>query len=531
MSITRTILKNTFWQILGKFITAVLGIVSIKMITGYFNTDLYGQYTTLFDYVSFFAIAADFGLYTIGVREMAKKEQPIHFIFGNILSLRLILTIFILSLGGIVAQFIPSYADTLIPQNIWLVSLITALFLINGTLTSVLQFNYKMLAANISMILGKIISVAYIGIIIYKIYPDVPYTGFDHLLYGAVVGNVIMIAITAYYTNKYTPIRPLFDKTYLKQLIKTSAPYALSLVLSTIYFRIDIILLGLLKSLSEAGIYAVPLKLMEILSVIPVFFMNSLLPALTNYIKTNKAKAAQVVEKAFGFLLIIAMPLMIGGVILAFPITFVISSPQFLSGYHCLNDGRIVSQQVAEIQTLCESSQFVSNFALSESFHTGYRYLVGSDLAFKLIIVAVFFSFLNTLFNFSLVALDQQKKLLYINLLGVGFNVTTNLILIPKYGFIGAAVTTIGSEIIILLGTIYYYRQNLPFHFNLAQIIKTMLASLSMGLSLLILFTPSYKLLQNWNILILIPIGIAIYTSMILLTKALTIKQLKELLH
>jgi O-antigen/teichoic acid export membrane protein len=270
---------------------------------------------------------------------------------------------------------------------------------------------------------------------------------------------------------------------------------------------------------------------MEILSVIPVFFMNSLLPALTNYIKTNKAKAAQVVEKAFGFLLIIAMPLMIGGVILAFLITFVISSPQFLSGYHCLNDGRIVSQQVAEIQTLCESSQFVSNFALSESFHTGYRYLVGSDLAFKLIIVAVFFSFLNTLFNFSLVALDQQKKLLYINLLGVGFNVTTNLILIPKYGFIGAAVTTIGSEIIILLGTIYYYRQNLPFHFNLAQIIKTMLASLSMGLSLLILFTPSYKLLQNWNILILIPIGIAIYTSMILLTKALTIKQLKELLH
>jgi O-antigen/teichoic acid export membrane protein len=76
MGLARSILTNTFWMVLGRTMVAILGVLSIKIVTNYLPTDVYGQYTTVYEFMAFFAIAADFGLYTIGVREMAKKKNP-----------------------------------------------------------------------------------------------------------------------------------------------------------------------------------------------------------------------------------------------------------------------------------------------------------------------------------------------------------------------------------------------------------------------------------------------------------------------
>lgn len=533
MSITKKILSNTFWQIAGKFVTATLGIVSIKIVTNYFNTDLYGQYATLFDYISFFAIAADFGLYTIGVREMAKKEKEVSFILGNILSLRLILITIMLSLGGLIAQFIPRYEGTLIPEGIWLVALITSLFLINGTLTTVLQYRLKMLAANLSLIIGKTLSVAYIVLTVLYLHPSEPLVGFHHILYGAIGGNIVMILLTIYFVSKHSPVRLRFDKAYIKEIATQSAPYGISLVLSTIYFRVDVILLGLIRNLTEAGIYGVPLKIMEILSVIPVFFMNTLLPTLTEYVREHTDRARKTIQNAFQFLLMAAVPLLIGGFILAFPMTFAISNPQFLSGYHCENDSRVVYQEVLEAEANCPNVELSPTFQLDQNLLTDgltYSKLIGSDVAFKIIIFAIFFSYLNTLFTFSLVTLNQQMKLLYINGVGVTFNIISNILLIPHIGFRGAALTTVLSEIIILTGTFYYYRKYLPFKVDWPTTFKTFFAGGLMGLSIYLLQAPTYQYLQNWNIIVLIPLGILIYGAVILGSKAMTLNKLRNLL-
>ena len=530
MSITKKILSNTFWQIAGKLVTAILGIASIKFLTGYFSADLYGQYATMFDYISFFAIAADFGLYTIGIREMAKQKQEVPFILGNILSLRLILIVITLATGGLIAQVIPTYTNTLIPSTIWLVALITSLFLIHGTLTTVLQYRLKMFAANFSLLVGKIISVGYIIFTVFYLFPKSPTVGFTHLLYGSIAGNIIMVGMTLYFVQKHTKVRLLFNRPYIKELITKSAPYGLSLVLSTIYFRIDIILIGLMRDLAEAGIYSVPLKIMEILSVIPVFFMNTLLPTLTEYIQKHKQKAARTVQNAFQFLLIIALPLLIGGSILAFPLTFAISSPQFLSGYHCANNSQIVFQNEPEATMTCANTPINQDFKLTTSKAGTTMFMYGSDLALKLILFAVFFSYLNTLFTFALIALDQQTKLLYVNFAGVAFNVITNLLIIPYYGFRGAAFTTILSEIIILFGTFYFYRKYLEFNFDWFTIIKTTFATALMGIIIYSLHEPTYALLQNWNVLLLIPIGILVYGGLLIATKTMTINKLRHLL-
>lgn len=529
MSITKKILSNTFWQVFGKVFTAMLGIISIKIITGYLSTTDYGTYTTLFEYLSFFAIAADFGLFTIGVREMAEKKHPVDFILGNILSVRLVLIFTTLTIGGLLTQLIPNYQGTVIPEAIWLVVLITSLALINGTLSSVLQYNLKMLAANISLIIGKVVSVSYMLYVIFFAFPNDAATGFYHLLYAGLIGNLIMLVLTYFLVSRVSSIKLRFSKTYITSIVKKAAPYGLALVLSTIYFRIDIILLGILQDLTQAGIYGVPLKLMEIISVIPVFFMNSLLPTLTGYIQESKTKALKTINNSLELIASLAFPILIGGFLLAFPITASISSPQFLSGYHCSNNEQINFHSELEAINICPTVEVNPTFA-NTTINTPYFFRDGSDLAFKLIILAIFFSFLNTLFTFSLIAFNKQNTLLIVNGIGVTFNLVTNLILIPKFGFAGAATTTIISEIIILLGTYYFFHKIGDVKLNFKNLGLIIFGSLMMGGVIMGLYTPTFELLKNYNIIVLVPLGIVIYGVFLYLTKVINLNRLRTIL-
>lgn len=539
MSRIKSILSNTFWQVLGRVVTAVLGVISIKIITNYLPTEIYGQYSTIYEFIGFFAIAADFGLYTIGVREMAKKEKPESEILANILSIRLFLIAACLVAAGLVVQLIPKYQNTFIEMGIWIVALTTALALLSGTLSSILQFKLKMKYANFAIILSRVISVGYVAYTVFILNPENLQTGFTHLLYAGLFANIFLLICTYYYAKQHANIYLDFNFKYTKELIKKALPYGLALILSTIYFKLDIILLSLLKNYHQVGVYAVPLKLMEILSVIPVFLLNSALPALTEHFHHNLEKFNQTVTKLWIFLKLLAAPIMIGGIILGFPITFVISNPQFLSGYHCVNNIQVVYQNFTEAEQKCPETKINQDFKYNtDNFNWTERatdspqvvYLLGSDIALKLILVGMFFSYLNSLFSFSLVAADQQSKLIIINGIGVIFNFITNIIFIPKYGFVGAAITTALSEIIILAGTYYYAKQHFKINIPVLKSAKIMLAAILMGLAVWYLDAPTYKLLQTFNLLLLVPIGGIIYALLIYLFKVITYDDLRQIL-
>jgi len=74
MSLSIKVFSNTFWQVFGRLFTALVGVISIKLITSALPTSVYGMYTTLFELIGFFAIIADFGLYTICVQQKKKKK-------------------------------------------------------------------------------------------------------------------------------------------------------------------------------------------------------------------------------------------------------------------------------------------------------------------------------------------------------------------------------------------------------------------------------------------------------------------------
>lgn len=484
MSTARKILSNTVAQVIGKFIVAALGMAVIKICTNYLSVEQYGEYLMVYEFLAFFGIAADLGLFTIAVREMSKHEDEIPKIIGNILTLRTILVTLTMIAGIALAFAIPKYQGTQVPLGV-AVAAITVFFTIqNGTISSVLQAKLKMGQASTATVLAKIISVGFMAYVAFFGFPNDQETGFYMLIVAGIIGSIVNYAHTRYYVKKITPLKYRFDIDLWKTVLVKSLPYGIALILNTIYFRIDSVMIFMIKGQQEVGVYGVAMRMLENFAILPLYFMNSVLPVLTKSFQEKTDHYKQLIRNCFDFLAAMSVPMVVGIVVLAYPIIFLASSPEFLT-------------------------------RTAEGFY-------GSDSALKILIFALLFQFLNVLFTFVLIALDKQSKLLYINGACVLFNIVANLFVIPIYGFRGASFISVLSELFILIATYFTARHYIQFKLSFKNLFKIIISALVMGFIVYKLQPFTYTYIQNWNIFPLALLGAAIYFVLLYFTGAIT---------
>lgn len=501
MSLARKILENTFIQVFGKLITAGLSIVILRVISDYLGTSGYGDYTLIYQFLAFFGIVADFGIYTIAIKEMSKDFSRIPIILGNVMGLRTFLAVLAMIAAILSIFLIPSYQGTVIPIGVAIATLTTIITLLNGTITTVLQVHLKMHYASLSLVVGKIVTVLYMIWVIFYLFPNDLVSGFYHLILAGFIGSLVMYFITAFYVRRFTKITYQFDYEFWKEIFITSLPFGVALILNTIYFRLDTLLLSNLLphsnsfvypeltckvkmcSDNEIGLYGVAMKFLEMLLIIPVYFMNSVLPIMTRYIEEKSVKLHSLLQYSFDFLMATALPILVGGFILSASITRLISSEGFLSGF---------------------------------------QFEYGSDLAMQILMFAMTFSFLNALFGLTLVVTNHQKKLMYINGVAVLFNLIGNFLVIPAYGFRGAAFTSVISEWIILIFLFYVSKKLLNFHLKFITFLKTIFSALVMGGFILIVKDLLIHFDFKVQLAILVPMGGLIYVFLMFKTKAVT---------
>lgn len=483
------ILSNTAIQIFGKLLTAVISVIIIKYITALETIPglegLPAEYKLIYTYLAFFGIIADFGLFTIAVREMsqAKDEEQQRNIMGNIFGMRLFTIVTAMSLAALFVFLIPSENYTLnVKYGVAIAAITTVFTMMASTTSSILQVQLKMTMPTIALMFGKLIMGGYI-IWVVKNFTTLP-NAFYHLLYAGIFGSFFTFATTYFFTKRWFFFSPRYELQYWKKVFKEALPYGIAIILSTIYFKVDILFLSFFRDKSEIAIYGYPSSIIEMLAIFPIYFMNSTLPTLSRAFKESTEKAKTIISLAFQFIQLITFPLVIGGLVLARPIMQFIMNDEFLTG-------NVV----------------------------GYY---GADLAFQLLLLPTLFAFINTLFSFILIAGGEQGKLLKINLIGVIFNIIANLIFIPHYGFIAAGITTFFSELIIIVLTYRECQKRISFKLPKKTTLKTLFASLVMGLFVFI-SAPSITIIP------LVLIGALVFFLLLIPLRILNTENLKAL--
>jgi O-antigen/teichoic acid export membrane protein len=192
-----------------------------------------------------------------------------------------------------------------------------------------------------------------------------------------------------------------------------SWPLMLNHFLSTIFFQIDVVLIEAFHGTAMVGQYQIAYKWVSALNVIPAYFTQAMLPLLSRQAHTDRAALRRNYILALKLLVSMALPTAVLFTLLAYPLTAMLGGAQYLP------DGAIATQ---------------------------------------IMIWSIPIGWMNSFTQYMLVALDLQRRITWAFALGVSFNLVSNFLLIPQFGFQAAAFTTILSEAVLFIPFILILR-------------------------------------------------------------------------
>ncbi|PID84615.1 hypothetical protein CSB09_00130 [Candidatus Gracilibacteria bacterium] len=427
----KKIYSNSLAQIAGKVMTALISIFLIKIISG-LGLEAYGIYGKVYNYLAIFAVLADFGLYTITVREISKHQDDpkmVQKISGNILCLRTISALIIIVITLVGAFFLPGYHSLALLISIFIVGLFTLLGLVNSSMMSYLQAILKTEFSFFATTAGKLLTFILILLAVYGFFPYHPSLGPEYqmiwIFSAGLAGNLLMTAMTWWYANKQQKVIFAWDSDFIKKTLKETLPYGIALFLGVIFFKVDIFLLSVMEPENIAdtvtGLYQLPLKIVDVGMLYGTVFLNSLLPVLSPAIKEKQhTKVLTLTSKGFEILT-----------------SFGIGIAVFLFFY------------AFEIISLLSRSEIANEVIYG---HTAVDVLAIVSWIFL-------FYFVGSLANFILIARGEQSKLLVINSVLASVNIIGNILLIPHFHFMGAAGVTLFTQI-LFFGIMWYLVRN-----------------------------------------------------------------------
>ena len=199
----------------------------------------------------------------------------------------------------------------------------------------------------------------------------------------------------------------------MRRMAGQSWPLMLNHFLSTIFFQIDVVLIEAFHGAYMVGQYQIAYKWVSALNVIPAFFTQAMLPLLSRQAHNDRAALRRNYILALKLLVSIALPTAVIFTLLAYPLTAILGGAQYLP------DGAIATQ---------------------------------------IMIWSIPIGWMNSFTQYMLVALDLQRRITWAFVLGVGFNLIANFLLIPQYGYQAAAFTTILSEAVLFVPFIWILR-------------------------------------------------------------------------
>ncbi|MFA5030413.1 MAG: flippase [Patescibacteria group bacterium] len=468
VSLARSIGRNTLLQIIGKGIATILGFVTVAMLQRALGTATYGAYTTVMAYTGFFSVIADLGLYLIVLREIAKPGADKEKILGNALSLRIIAALVLLGVGVAASFFFPYSRD--IQLGIVIISVSFFFVAIQQVLVSVFQHALHMVSVVVGEIAGRIILLA--GVAYFAAHTPTLW----NMLYAVVAGSVVNMLVVLIRSRGFVKLRLRKDYRYWIFLLHETWPIAISIVLNLLYFRLDTIFLSVFRSLEEVGLYGAAYKILEILVTFPNMFIGLVMPVLSAVAFTNWDRFRVVFQRAFDVLMMGAIPLLIGGLILAEPLIV------FVGG---------------------------NEYAAAAPF-------------FRILIVAVLFLFFGSLSGYTVTAINEQRRMVWAYLSVAILGIVLYLILIPLYGAYGAAIGTVVTEGSIMLAgfVMIWKRARVLPSFRLFG--KVLACSLVMGGVL--------YFSQSLHVIISAVLGAAVYIGCMFASKAIDVSMLKTII-
>ncbi len=452
-STRRRVASNTAVQLGGRAIIAGAGALSIAVLTRYLGPFAYGKYTLALTYMQLFGVLADVGIYTTVVRDIARDEELTDDTVSAALTLRSALSLVVIVVAAGISHFLPYDHDVRVAI---LLAGIPLLFgAVTSSLVAIPAARLRMGRAVVGGVAGRLVA---LGLALLVAGLDL---GFYPVMLAAGGGALASLIVTRRLTRSLGRIRLSFDFARWRTLLATGLPLGVALAINEVYFRADTFIISLTQSYDKVGNYTLAYRVLELTLIVGTVFLSSTFPIIADAVRNDRVRARRLIKLSVDALVILGVGLVAGGAVLARDVVSAAGG--------------------------------------------GHFQLAASPL--RVLVFAGALAWVNGVFGFALISRDRQLSTLWLNVLALAFNVVLNIIFIPRYGIVAAAVITVASELVILIGSFFLMRRHLGFF----PVPSTLLPALVAGgaMAAVLLLVPPVPVIVSMTL------GIAVYAGVL----------------
>ncbi|OGE73645.1 MAG: hypothetical protein A3C49_00310 [Candidatus Doudnabacteria bacterium RIFCSPHIGHO2_02_FULL_42_25] len=453
--------RNILSLITSRVLSAIILLLIYFRLPEYLGADAMGKYGLQASYLIVFAYFVDLGMQQLVIKKISENKNEASKYLSNYFGIQFLLGLAFAAIMAVIvlaADYPPIVTKALLVTTV-------GLFLSSMTMPFMSVLNaferFKVIASinflntmiNASMILLTIVL----------------HRNILFLAFIPVIVSLFDIAVYSYIVRKrFAHLKFKFDYDFWRQLFIWNLPF-IPLTLFSIYNRVDTLLLPHLRDFTETGFYTVAYKFWDLLAFIPGAVGAVLYPYFASRLFMGElTEARRVVQTYTKFMIALGVALTVGAALLAERL----------------------------LETLLRTTEFAP-----------------AAPALWLLVAAVSVLMVYAPVN-SIMISQRTKTATKITGITLAFNLIMNILLVPKFGFVMAAVITLFSELIQLTGYTYIVRTKILNFKYFENFLKPFIAGLIMGVAI--------YYFKDRSIYLLLPAGGVIYLAGLLLMRFFT---------
>jgi O-antigen/teichoic acid export membrane protein len=363
-----------------------------------------GAYYTIISIIGFADIFTNFGLNLLVARDVARAPERAGEYLTHTTVLRVVLWLLSLPvlagyvffrqatgapLGAQAVLALALFAGALLPSNL------------NAALSSIFQAHERMMVPAAVAIVTNLLKVTIGALVLLAGFSFVGLAATSVVVNWITLAILVVLALRAGY-RAATVVVP----AAVWAMVGVSLPLMLNHLLQSVFFKIDVLLLSQMKGDEVVGWYSAAYKWVDAFLIIPAYTVLALFPLMSRRAADDRPGLGRAFEMARRWLVILALPI-------AVTVTFLADELVGLLG--------------------------------------GREYLPHGAQALRIMIWFLPFSFINGLSQYVLIAIGRQRWITLSFAVAVTFNLVANVVAIPPYGYVGAAVVTILTELVLMV--------------------------------------------------------------------------------
>ncbi len=412
----------------------------------YLGPERYGIISFALAFTSIFGVFTDLGLNTLTVREVARNKNLADKYLGNLLLLKSILVILAVFVIVVAINLMDHDKSTI--EVVYLISLSIVIAAFTGVFNSFFQAFERIEYVSIGSLLSSVFML--LGAF-YAINRGFGLLGFACIY---IFSSIMVFAYTLFISKRSLLTNGLkIDLGMVWPTIVEALPFGLTSLSGMIYTYTDSIILSSLQGNEVVGWYNASYRLVLMLLFIPNVINIVIFPVMSRFFTSSPSFMKLLYGKYLKFMLILCIPMGIGTTLIADKIIM-----------------------------------FVFGVAFAKSI-----------IALQILVWTIVLTFAGAAFVKLLESTNRQRIITKISLICVVVNVLLNLLLIPKFSYVGSSIATVVTELVLVSSVIVFtYRLSygIPRSIIKDYLIRILFSSLIMSVSILYL--------QKFHLIILI---------------------------